>query len=312
MSQEPFIAIAIINYNGREVTDKCLKSLKITNYKNYKVFLLDNGSSTDDYTYFKKKYKNINVFKSPKNLGYAPGMNFLWKKIFDEYNPDYICNLNNDIITIDKDWLKKMVEILEKKPEYGICGNKLVYSDYSLQIDYYSGNPIVLKIGTVKDNGQFDYIKDVNSIVGANMFIKRKLISDIGGLDSNFFYGPDDIDYCYRARKAGFKIIYNGKSKVMHIGSTTSTTLTDDYKFKPLCYGYLLLSYRHDNWFGKIKTTIHYFAKIFVSKKEFYKRISINNLQFHITFPKRFIYFCEDFIKAIKNYDKIQTINIPK
>jgi len=59
MSQEPFIAIAIINYNGREVTDKCLKSLKITNYKNYKVFLLDNGSSTDDYTYFKKK--NIKI-----------------------------------------------------------------------------------------------------------------------------------------------------------------------------------------------------------------------------------------------------------
>ena len=297
MKKEPFVVIAIINYNRRKETDQCLTSLKITNYKNYKVFLLDNGSNTDDYNYFKKKYKDINVFKSPKNLGYAAGMNYLWTKIFDRCNPDYICNMNNDIITIDKDWLKKMVNTLEKKEEYGICGNKLIVPDTLQLSDIEKDSNYRLK-----EKGQYDFEKEVSHVITANMLIKKSVIKKIGGFDETLFYGPEDIDYCNRAKRAGFKIIYNGLSKSIHAHNYTYLLSTKDFIYKHQSYAMLVFSFRYDPLYKKIKMSLRELIRAVVTRKKPYKKITINNLYFHKTFIKRTIYFFEGFTKALKNY----------
>jgi GT2 family glycosyltransferase len=300
MKKEPFVVIAIINYNRRKETDQCLTSLEITNYKNYKVFLLDNGSSTDDYNYFKKKYKNITVFKSHTNIGASAGRNLLFIEIFDRYNPYYICTMDNDIITIDKDWLKKMVNTLEKKEEYGICGNKLISPD-TLPSSYIRKDTN----HTLKEE-QCNFEKEVPSVITANMLIKKSVIKKIGGFDENLFYGPEDIDYCYRAKKAGFKIIYNDFSKSIHAHNYTYLQSTEDFIYKHQSHAMLVFSFRYDPLYKKINMSLRELIRAVVTRKKPYNKITINNLYFHKTFIKRTIYFFESFTKALKNYKTVK------
>jgi len=196
-----------------------------------------------------------------------------------------------------------MVNTLEKKEEYGICGNKLVFSDNTLQLLYIERAP---KEYTLKDSGEFNFEKEVSAVGGAIMLIKKNVIKTIGGSDENFFFGPDDIDYCYRAKKAGFKILYNGCSKSVHLGGYTYSSSKKDFIYKHQSYGMLVFSFRYDPLYKKINMGLRELIRAIVTRKKPYKKITINNLYFHKTFIKRTIYFFESFTKALKNYKTVK------
>lgn len=296
---KPLVCIAILNYNGLEVTKNCLKSLKITSYPNYKIILLDNGSTDNSYKEL-KKINGIKLIKSEKNLGYTKGMNYLWSIILKKYNPDYICNMNNDIITIQPKWLDLMVESLEKNKKNGICGNKLLFPDGRLQLLYTDRNP---KEFTEMDKGQYDFEKKVSAVGGANMLIKKEVINSFGGLDENFFFGPDDIDYCLRTNKK-YNIIYNGHSKSIHLGSFSYNSSKKDFIYKHQAYGMIIFSLRHHK--NKLKMIFNQFIRIFFTRKDPYKKIKINNIYFHKNILLRMKYFILATIKGLQNYNKIK------
>ncbi len=301
MNAQKKVCVAILNYNALNTTKKCIFSLlKITKYSNYKVILLDNGSTDDSYWEL-KKIKNIDLIKSNANLGYTKGMNLLWNYILKKYNPDYICDMNNDIITIQPDWLELMVNSLNKNESYGVCGNKLVFPDGRLQMLFLERNP---KDFNLKDNGQFNFIRETKAVQGANMLLKTELIKKVGGLDENFFFGPDDIDYCLRVGKKGYKIIYNGFSKSVHIGSFSYKSSKKDFIYKHQAYGMIVFSLRYDK--NKLKMIFKQLVRVFVTRKEPYKNKTLTNMYFHKTFYIRFIYWIQSVYLAIINYKKIK------
>jgi GT2 family glycosyltransferase len=305
LKKQPLVCIVIVNWNGGENITNCLNSLKMTDYNNFKIIVLDNSSS-DDSVQRIKKFKEVDLIISRKNLGFTAGSNKLYRAAIKKYGPDYVCNMNNDIITIQKKWLTLMVEELEKDKDRGICGNKLTFPDGRLQLLYLDRLP---KEYNEKDEGQYDFVREVSAVGGANILIKTKVLKTIGGTDENYFYGPDDIDYCFRARKAGFKIVYNGFSKSIHVGSFSYNKSSKDFIYKHQSYGMMIFSFRHDKKYLAIKMVLNQFLRIFFTRKNPFAKITLKNIFFHISFPKRIIYFFTSLVSALINYKKVRQDN---
>lgn len=300
--KEPLVCIVIVNWNGKKIISDCLDSLKKTSYKNFKVIVIDNGSS-DGSLEIIKKFKKFKLITLGKNIGYAPAINLGWNYCLKKYSPEYICNMNNDIETVQKEWLSLMVDELEREKSRGICSNKTVSKEGLLETQTFDKER---KSVLEEDKGQYDFVKEVETVGGTIFIVKRKVINKIGGLDENFFFGPDDIDYCLRAKNAKFKIVYNGFSKSIHLGSFSYKASDKDDIYKYQSYGKMIYSFRHNNFTEKIKMTLTQFIRIFVTKKDSLNGNGFSNLFFHKRFLMRSFIFWNSFFGAIRNYKKIK------
>src|SRR5699024_4853361 len=122
------------NWNGREVTDACLESLKHLRYGNYKIILVDNGSSDDSVSFFKEKYPLIQLIDLSQNTGFTGGNNagIEWAM---EQDFEYVLLLNNDTISSDPLFLAKMIEMMEKDEKNGM-GCPTIYYHNSDKVWY--------------------------------------------------------------------------------------------------------------------------------------------------------------------------------
>ena len=145
------------------------------------------------------------------------------------------------------------------------------------------------------------------------MIVKSSVIKKIGYFDENFFYGPDDLDFCLRAGKAGFTVLYNGFAKSVHVGSTSyhSYTPADNTKvFGPQVYGNLLFQLRHFGVFVWLKFIMLETARVFVTKKRSYIPATLSNLTFHLKIPLRTWLLLKGMYNSIRNKHKV--VNLAK
>ena len=307
MKKQPLVYIFIINWNGKKISVDCLSSLfKITQYSNFKVILIDNGSTDDSLQDILKLKLDIEIMKNKENIGYAPAINACWRYCLDKYNPDYVCNMNNDIIITQKEWLDLMVNSLEKNKEYGICGNRFLFPDGRDQL-------LFTELDFDKtDNKDPKIEKEVKSVSGTNMLIKKSVINKIGGLDENSFCGADDLDYCLRAGKAGFKIIYQGKSKLIHLSSYSYRNSKKDFIYSHQSYAQMLFTFRYGTFTEKLRMPFTQFVRIFITRKIPFEKRTIKNTAFHLNFIKRGYYFFRALFKSLRDYKTINQDNFNK
>ena len=222
----PNVFIIILNWNGKKDTLECLSSLKKIYYKNYKIVLVDNGSKDDSVKEIKKNFPSVEIIKNKKNLGFSEGNNVGIRYALKN-EADYVLLLNNDTI-VYKDFLKKMIGEAEKNEQIGIIGPKIYY--YSKpKILWFSGGMINYKKGLFthigqnkKDSKEYSHLGNVDYITGCAMLIKKSVIKSIGLLDPKYFAYFEDIDYCIRAKKAGYGIRLVPEAKIKHKVSSSS------------------------------------------------------------------------------------------
>ncbi|MFA6386850.1 MAG: glycosyltransferase family 2 protein, partial [Candidatus Paceibacterota bacterium] len=174
------------------------------------------------------KFPQVDLTASQENLGFAKGNNLAIKKSRGRY----ILLLNPDTEILDNA-LEKMVRFMDVHPECGIGGCKLLNPDLSLQPsvrafpDLASQIFILLKIHNFLPHskaiyrylaGGFDYEKtqEVDQVMGAFMMIRREVIEKIGLMDETFWLWYEEVDFCKRAKNAGFKILYTPEAKIIH------------------------------------------------------------------------------------------------
>jgi len=138
----------------------------------------------------------MSIIKLKRNYGYTEGINIGWKYALKKLKVDYICVMDNDIITVQPQWLTLIVRELEKSPKNGLGSGKHTFPDGRLQTPYEGADD-----SYKPDKGKYNFVKEVGAFVGPAMLIKRALTEKIGYYDENFFYGPNDLDYCYRAKR---------------------------------------------------------------------------------------------------------------
>ena len=228
MTKEPRVSIIILNWNGLDDTIECLESLKKITYNNYEVIVVDNASSGNDVSVLKKKFgKYISVIENDKNYGFAEGNNIAIRRVMKEGKSKYVLLLNNDTV-VDPHFLDELVKTAECDPKIGIVGPKIYYYDEPDKI-WLSGGKINLYLGKpnhyYKDYKETELITrniELEHITGCAFLIKKELFEKIGIFDKMFFCYLEETDFCFRARKLGYRIFWVGESKIWHKISRSS------------------------------------------------------------------------------------------
>ncbi len=229
----PLMSLIILNWNGKKLLEKCLDSiLKNTIYPNYEIIVVDNGSTDSSTEFIEKKFQGVKLIKLGENLGASKGNNIG----IENAKGKYIVKLDNDIEIITPDWLNIAVKIFELDRRVGIIGCKLMYPDGKIQhagaeINFL-GPGLVRHIGAGDhpDKEEYNIQKDEDYVTGAAMFIKSEVIKKIGKFDEIFY--PvyfDETDFCFRARKAGYRVIYTPNIEIIHHTSQTTKLGASDY-----------------------------------------------------------------------------------
>ena len=206
------VSMIILNWNGIEYTRDCIKSVREkTVYKSYEIIVVDNGSNKKEVEELKKLHSRKLIDKlilNDSNRGFSGGNN----QGMDIARGNYMLLLNNDIL-VKKGWLSTLVEVGESSKKIGLIGPK---------ITLHHTPDICFGAGSITDSGaaKFGYETErceVEQIGGAALLFKRAVFDKIGGLDNGF--NPiyfEESDFCTRAIRAGFKVMFVPESEVIH------------------------------------------------------------------------------------------------
>ena len=215
----PKVVIVILNWDGLLDTLECLRSVQKITYPNFTVLVVDNGSKGNDAEVIRSKFEDfVCIIKIEKNLGFTGGANvgIRWAL---RSGAKYVFLLNNDTI-VDPNVLTELVNVSQNDTQIGIVGPKIYYYEKSNRI-YCVGGRVNFWTGTAPiigareiDDGQFDTIKEVDYV--GMLLIKEKTIKTIGLFSDIYFTYFSDTEWCVKARKAGFKVVYVPKARIWH------------------------------------------------------------------------------------------------
>jgi len=235
--KQPKVSIVMLSYNTEDYTIQALKSMKDTDYDDYEIILIDNGSEEKSRINLRKflenfEIKNKIIYKeiSP-NQGFSGGCNIGMYEALKN-NSDYVLLLNNDIKIIRDNWLKLFVESSEGDEKIGIVGCKLIYSDGGVQ---HAGSGVNMLGPYNITNENVSETKECDCVIGAAFLIKKDVIEKIGFLDEGFLPGYyEESDFCFRAKKTGYKTIYVPDIKIIHY---ENKTMNREVETKKLLFG---------------------------------------------------------------------------
>ncbi|MCK4966733.1 glycosyltransferase family 2 protein [bacterium] len=219
--ERPLVYIILLNWNGYDLTRECISSLFKISYTNYKIIVVDNCSEDDSYSKLKSEFDGDVVFiANESNLGFTGGNNVGITRAI-ENNADYVLLLNNDTV-VDELFLDELINKAVSDDKIGILGPKIYYYAEPENIWFSGGRFNKLKGGMsvdgmgVRDNGQFDKVADVDYITGCALLVKKEVLEKVGLLDKDYFIYAEEVDFCFRAKRNGYRVVYIPSSKVWH------------------------------------------------------------------------------------------------
>lgn len=242
MQKTPHVAVVILNYNGLQnnFLPTYLPSVYLSNYINLSIYVVDNGSTDGSVDYLRQEgFVDLDtplfegqpphyLIDLKQNYWFAGGYNRALKWV----NADYYVLLNSDV-EVDANWIQPIVDLMEADPQIAACQPKvrMVAEPELLEhagaaggyLDTY-GYPFCrgrLFTTVEKDKGQYNDIQEVFWATGAALFIRPACFHDLGGFDEDFQAHMEEIDLCWRLKRANYKIMVCPASVVWHVGGGT-------------------------------------------------------------------------------------------
>lgn len=226
------LSIIIVNYNTKKLTLKCLESILQKKWQHeVEIIVVDNASSDGSADAIKKEFRDVRLIESKENLGFAGGNNLGLKSASSKY----ILFLNSDT-EVQSGALDRMIDFMSRS-DYVICSCKLLNKDGTLQSnvgDLPALVPLLVWIAGLDDvlfpvrkllpsfHRKFrDYYqgeKEVGWVSGSVFLVKKEVLDKIGAWDDKIFMYGEDVDLCFRAKRAGFKIGWTNQAEIIHLG----------------------------------------------------------------------------------------------
>jgi GT2 family glycosyltransferase len=222
----PLVYVIVLTYNHVDVTLTCLESINALTYPNYEIVVVDNGSVDNTPEIVRQEFPELYLLANQYNLGFAGGVNVgikyaLWK------NADYILLLNNDtIVTIDL--LDKLIAKSKCLPDIGLLGPRITYYNEPAKTWFVGGMKSRFTNELIDLNSKMNVLTfderifEVDYLYGTAVLISREVFKKIGLFDEVFFMYNEDLDFCIRAKTAGFKLITVPNAVVKHLIETSS------------------------------------------------------------------------------------------
>jgi GT2 family glycosyltransferase len=218
---QPNVSIIVLNYNSREDTLDCLRSLQHLTYLRTSVILVDNGSTDGTAEAVRKEFPIVKVIETGANLGFTGGNNVGIDYALDN-GADYIMLLNNDTV-VAPDMIDVLVDAMQQDPSIAVTGPTIYYFDYP-DVVWSSGGSIDWKHGLTtmmgineEDKGQFGQVpRLVDFVTGCALLARRDVWEQVGLLSDEFFMYYEETEWCVRVARAGFKIAHVPAAMMWH------------------------------------------------------------------------------------------------
>ncbi len=215
----PRVWVVIVNWNGREDTLACLRSLESLDYRGHDVLVVDNGSQDGSVEAIRASFPSVTVMENGRNLGFAGGNNVGIAHAVDR-GADYVLLLNSDT-EVAPGLLSALVEVGEADPTVGMLGPKIYYYD-APNVIWSAGGTVDAwgRTGHLRadepDDGSPEGVRLVDYVTGCAILVKRCVVERIGAFDERFFAYFEETEWCARARRAGYKVAYVPSGVVWH------------------------------------------------------------------------------------------------
>lgn len=223
---QKLVSVVILGWNGKKYLQDFLPTVvQFSTHSDYEIVYADNCSTDDSVAFVKENFPTVRIVQNTSNKGFAGGYNDALKQV----NAKYFVLLNQDVAVTDN-WIAPVVELLERDEKIAAAQPKLLAFHQKDEFEYagaaggyvdYLGYPFCrgrLFDVMEKDLGQYNDIVPIFWASGACKFVRSAVYWQAGGLDEDFFAHQEEIDLCWRIQNLGYKIYYQPKSTVYHVG----------------------------------------------------------------------------------------------
>ncbi len=230
------ISIIVVSFNTKELLIDCLNSVeKATDNLEVEIFVVDNNSTDKTAQAIPKLFPKVKFIANSQNLGFAKANNQAIKKAKGRY----VLILNPDTKLSDST-LVKMKQFMGKNPKVAIATCRVELPQGNLDRDcrrhfptpwrafcHFSGLSKIFSGSKIFDQYHMGYMDEsleheIDACAGAFMIVRRSLIEKVGFLDEDFFFYGEDLDWCWRFKEAGYKIVYTPVTKIIHYKGVSS------------------------------------------------------------------------------------------
>jgi GT2 family glycosyltransferase len=237
----PNLAIIIVNYNTAPLLRACLTSLPAGyQHGTLDIYVVDNGSTDDTLVMLQDEFPAVHAIASPRNGGFAYANNIAIGRILAQPDaPSYTCILNPDTV-VEPGAFDILINYLHANQNVGVVGPRLLLPDGTLDKACRRSFPTpavsfwrMLGLSRVfPRNPRFGRYNmtfvderqtiDVDAIVGACMLMPTAVLREVGGLDDTYFMYGEDLDWCFRFKQYGWRIVYVADAVVHHVKRASS------------------------------------------------------------------------------------------
>jgi len=222
------VAIVILNWNGRQFLERFLPLLVKYNPPFAEIIIADNDSKDDSLDFVRGKYPALRIIQNKENGGFAKGYNDALSQVEVEY---YVL-LNSDI-EVTEHWIEPVIELMDSDPTIAACQPKILSYLDPKKFEYAgAAGGFIDKYGypfcrgrifehLEPEQGQYNDTREIFWATGACMFVRASVYNKVGGLDKDFFAHMEEIDFCWRVKNEGYKVMFCSGSKVYHVGGGT-------------------------------------------------------------------------------------------
>ncbi len=230
MTSNSTIAIIIVSFNVEELLRECIKSIYgETMHTRFDIWVVDNASGDNSIRMLRRNFPEVHLIANDDNVGFTRANNQAIRRC----RSDYVLLLNPDTL-IEDGAIDRMVQFMDAHPDVGVSGCRVLNEDGSLQLACRRSVPSpsvaffrltglsrLFPRSRVMARYNLTYLDpmqthEVDAVSGAFLLIRRRTIEQIGLLDESFWIYGEDIDWCVRAKRAGWKVMYHPEARILH------------------------------------------------------------------------------------------------
>lgn len=230
------LTVIVVNWNTRALLDQTLTTLyRETTATEFETIVVDNHSADDSVAMVREKFPQVRLIENDDNYGFAKANNQGMKIA----NGEYLMLLNSDTITLPGG-IDRLVAYLDLHPDVMMVGPKVLNEDRTFQLacrrrlpdplnsflylfgfaKLFPRSPFFNRYKRASDNP--NVTEPVEAISGAAMMFRRAVYEKIGGLDEQFFFYGEDLDFCKRVGDQGWQIVFVSEAEIVHLGGGSS------------------------------------------------------------------------------------------
>jgi len=250
------ISIIIVSWNTAWFLENCLASILANPPTSpFEKWVVDNASTDDSPRMVREKFPQVHLVENRENVGFARANN----QVIQRCTGKYILLLNPDTL-VASGALQALVDFLDKHPEAGAAGARILKPDGSLQISSHPRPTLsrelwrLFHLDALSPYAMYPLTKwetnqpqDVDVLAGACLLLRKEVLEQVGFLDEDYFIYTEEVDLCYRIQRAGWRLYWVPQAEVVHFGGQSTQQLPTEM-FLNLHHSNIKYFRKHYGW----------------------------------------------------------------